>query len=91
MLTWDEEVKPSPQKSSPSGLSDSRSMALPPLSSALPQAPALAAVCARLLTDAQARQAQITAARVVATGLRPDQLAPRYAALYRTVSRSNAP
>ena len=55
------------------------------------QAAALAAACARLLTDAQARQAQITAARVVAAGLRPDQLAPRYAALYRTVSRSNAP
>lgn len=32
MLTWDDEVKPSLQKSFTSGLSDSRSMDLPPLS-----------------------------------------------------------
>ena len=34
MLTWDEEVKPSSQKTFTSGLSDGRSMELPPFSSA---------------------------------------------------------
>ncbi|MDP2258031.1 MAG: ribonucleotide-diphosphate reductase subunit beta, partial [Polaromonas sp.] len=40
MLTWDEEVKPSLQKSLANGLPDSRSMALPPLSPAQAQEPA---------------------------------------------------
>ena len=38
MLTWDEEVKPSLQKSLASGLPDSRTMELPPLSSVQPEA-----------------------------------------------------
>jgi len=53
-------------------------------------APALAAACALLFDDASARQAQVATARVVAAGLRPDQLALRYAALYRAVSRGHA-
>ncbi len=38
MLTWDEEIKPSSQKTLASGLLESRSMELPPLISAAPQA-----------------------------------------------------
>ena len=66
MLTWDEEVKPSSQKTFTSGLSDSRSMELPPFSSALPPAQV------RRLHDgalAPASAASTTPANTVATAV----------------------
>ena len=50
----------------------------------------LAAACVRVLDGSGLRQTQIAAARAAAARLRPDLLAPRYAALYRAVSRAHA-
>jgi len=55
---------------------------------AAPRTPlGLAAACLRLLDDGELRQAQLARAAALAHRLRPQALAPRYAALYSRVHR----